>query len=141
MQATLTATTTEAVPSLVERQALKRAAMEAHARAYLSMPIPQRNGDLLHLCWVARIGRAFDILAAEPDAAKQALYRQAIERMEAEAMADYTKAAEALAAYQQACMAANVPAGEIGELCECEGCRATFAKLTENWERRLAEAN
>lgn len=136
MQAVLTTPTTT---SLVERQALKQAAMEAHAKAYQPRPIPQKNGDVLHLCWVARIGRAYDILAAEPDAAKQALYRQAIERMEAEAMADYTKAAEALAAYQQACMAANVPAGELGGLCDCEGCRATYAILTENWEARHAE--
>lgn len=141
MQATLTATTTEAVPSLVERQALKRAAMEAHARAYLSMPIPQRNGDLLHLCWVARIGRAFDILVAEPDAAKRTLYQQAIDRMAAEADADTVKAMETLAAYQHACQLAGVPAGEFDTTCDCEGCRATFAKLTENWERRLAEAN
>lgn len=137
MQAVLTTPTTTV--SLAERQALKQAAMEAHAKAYQPRPIPQKNGDVLHLCWVARIGRAYDILAAEPDAAKQALYRQAIERMEAEAMADYTKATEALAAYRQACMAANVPAGELGELCDCEGCRATYATLTENWEARHAE--
>lgn len=139
MQATLTATpTTTDAPSLLERQSLRRTAMEAHARAFQPRPIPQKNGDTLHLCWVARLGRAYTIRDAETDANKRNLYQQALDRMVAEAESDYARAKETWAAYQQACEQASVPPAEFPLLCDCDGCRATYAVLEANMERRHA---
>lgn len=118
--------------SLAERQKARRAAVEAYSRAYLAQPLPQRDGSVLHLCWMARLSRAYDMIAATADPAKKELYRAGVARLETQALADHAAAAAAEAAYLKLCIDAGVDATLNMEGCECDGCLET---------RRICEAN
>lgn len=123
--------------SLADRQRARRQAAEAYSRAYLAQRLPQQDGTVLHLCWVQRIGRAYDVLAETTDEKRQQLLRQGIDRLAQEAEADFRNAEQARSEYFRLCRESGIdPVLNLPD-CQCDGCQATAATLEANLDRRL----
>lgn len=129
------------LPGLAERQQARRTATEVYSRAYLAQPIRQQDGSTMHLCWMARIGRAYDILAAEQLPEKRAAFQAVIQRFEAKALADYAEADAAVNAYAALCVAAEVSASLDLPTCECDGCQAVAQVREANISQKVGLSN